>query len=445
MTNLKLKTLLIVVLGALVLLLAAYINGFPIVYSDTATYLASGFELATPFDRPITYGLFLRVTSLNGASLWLTIFSQALIVSSLIFKLLRIVVPQQLSPYLSFLFIIACLSLLTGVSWTTSQLIADIFTPIILLSILVLALDQSKEKTKSWFYFIFLLATAMHTSHIAFNLLLILSIITIRQLNVLGIRKVIKLKPLLICCCLSFLSILTMGSALSKSKHGFLMGALVEHGIVKKYLEENCHDVDYKFCAYKDSLPDKAWKFLWNKNSPFYKMGGWRGTKDEFNEIIYQTLVTPKYLVLHIVASLKATGDQLSKFQIGDGNGSFLEGTLLHKRVASYFKQEVHSYESSLQNSKKLTFLSWYNNILLGVVLFSLVGLLLVLIQALRLDKNVVSMILIVIIGIAVNAWACGTLANAIDRLGSKMIWLIPLTFLIGSINSWNIIPLPQK
>jgi hypothetical protein len=32
-----------------------------------------------------------------------------------------------------------------------------------------------------------------------------------------------------------------------------------------------------------------------------------------------------------------------------------------------------------------------------------------------------------VLLGILINAWACGTFANAIDRLGCKMIWFIPL------------------
>jgi len=223
------------------------------------------------------------------------------------------------------------------------------------------------------------------------------------------------------------------------------MGALVEHGIAKKYLDENCEDCDYEFCAYKDSLPDKAWMFLWNEDSPFYKMGGWKGTKEEFNEIIYNTLTTPKYLALHFKESLKATGDQLSKFQIGDGNGSFLEGTLLHKRISTYFKHEIARYESSLQSNENLTYLDWYNKVLFSVVLVSIAVLIMVILKVRHHDKRVLSMILIVILGVVINSWACGTLANAIDRLGGKIIWLIPLISIIGVINIWNKIQLPTK
>jgi hypothetical protein len=38
--------------------------------------------------------------------------------------------------------------------------------------------------------------------------------------------------------------------------------------------------------------------------------------------------------------------------------------------------------------------------------------------------------------GILINAWDCATFANAIDRLGCKMIWLIPFFSLIALFNT---------
>ncbi len=424
-----------VISGAALLLLSAYINGFPIVYSDTSTYLASGFEFEIPFDRPMTYGLFLWLTSLGGVSLWLVIFSQALILSFLIFQLLRISLPEGLNHSAIFLLIITFLSIFTSVSWVTSQLICDIFTPIMLLAFIILVIGRSSKWTRGILYFIFLIATTMHMSHITFNIFLILLILIIRKLRVFGIQDTLRLKPLLICLFVSVLSLATMGSPLSKSKHGFLMGAFVEHGIAKAYLDENCEGNNFDFCTYKDSLPDKAWVFLWHEDSPFYKMGGWKGTKTEFNEIIYNTLTTPKYIILHIKESIKATVDQLSKFNTGDGNGAFTEGTLLHKRIGLYFNHAMTSYESSLQQNNKFNYLHWYNKILFGVVFVSLLGLLAVIMNSRKLDKKILSIILLVISGILINAWVCGTLAGVTSRLGSKLIWLIPLITLIGAIH----------
>ena len=96
------------------------------------------------------------------------------------------------------------------------------------------------------------------------------------------------------------------------------MGAMVEHGIVKNYLNDHCDTKQYKLCAYKDSLPDRAYKFIWDEKSPFYKIGGWKETKNEFTEIIYGTLTQPKYIVMHIKESFKATLQQLTLFSVGD-------------------------------------------------------------------------------------------------------------------------------
>lgn len=109
------KSLIFVFLSALFLLTDAFYNGFPIVYSDTSTYIVSGFELETPFDRPITYGLFIRLFSFNGLSLWLVIFFQAFILSYLIFLLIKRLTNEK--SFLKYgLVTIIFLSFFTGVS-----------------------------------------------------------------------------------------------------------------------------------------------------------------------------------------------------------------------------------------------------------------------------------------------------------------------------------------
>ena len=60
----NLKTLLFRLLSAFILIIPAFYNGFPLVYSDTGAYISSGMELIFPIDRPITYGLFMRLCSL---------------------------------------------------------------------------------------------------------------------------------------------------------------------------------------------------------------------------------------------------------------------------------------------------------------------------------------------------------------------------------------------
>ncbi|MEZ4979591.1 MAG: hypothetical protein R2772_09875 [Chitinophagales bacterium] len=94
------KKIFFFLLGPLLLLFPAFYNGYPLVYSDTGTYIQSGMEMLIPNDRPIFYGLFIRIFSL-GFSLWLVIYIQALISFYCLFKLSKIAY-QQLS-YSSFM------------------------------------------------------------------------------------------------------------------------------------------------------------------------------------------------------------------------------------------------------------------------------------------------------------------------------------------------------
>jgi hypothetical protein len=201
---------------------------------------------------------------------------------------------------------------------------------------------------------------------------------------------------------------------------------MVEHGIVQPYLDEYCGSMDYQLCEYKDSLPELAWQFLWDPSSPLEKLGGWRETKEEFNEIIRRTLSSPKYLALHLKASLKATASQLVKFKIGDGNGIFLEGTQLYERMELFMPRELHAYETSRQNMGKLSISPWIHRIQQGFIVISLLSLMMIFLKSWQAyaDKQFLSIVILILLGVIIHAWICGTFANAINRLGTKMIWL---------------------
>lgn len=397
----------------------ALVNGFPFVYSDTSTYISSGFELKTPIDRPIVYGLFIRLAGLNGLSIWGVVFLQSFIVVYLIRELLiRCFDITSTRFYLLLLFF---LTLFTALPWVCCLLLPDIFTPVLVLSALIIAFERYK-KINFLHHFIFLFSCAMHLSHFLFALVFILTLYLFRKKIAYQTHSKSGWRFSLLFLLVG-LSIVPALSALSKSKHVFFMGAMVEHGIVKTYLDENCADNNYKLCLYKDSLPQKAYEFIWDEKSPFYKTGGWKANKKEFNEIIRATLTQPKYIWLHIRASVKATFDQLTMFKVGDGMGKFDKETLLYKRLGEYFNA-AERHEKSLQFSKNTTLFSLPNTIQTVTVVLSLI--LLLAIFAWRKTHTQLRATVFILAAILWNAWCCGTFANAIDRLGSKMVWLVP-------------------
>ena len=429
-----------IVLGALALMADAFINGFPIVYSDTSTYLASGFQLETPFDRPITYGLFLRVFSLNGLSTWLVVFAQATITSTLIFLTVKLLTGNKRFLKIG-LITSVFLALFTGLSWTVSQLMPDIFTPIALLCIVLIFSGEFKRGKMVLLYVLFLLSVAMHISHILLFGLILIAAFIVKRFFFSDIFQTARNSQIAILLALTIIAIVTMGSAISKSKHVFFMGAMVEHGILQQFLDDKCNTTDYKLCVYRNSLPEKAYQFVWDEDSPFYKIGGWKESKQEFNEIIFETLTTPKYIGLHIKESLKATFQQLVLFKIGDGNGSFPEGTQLHSRIHKYFPNELDQYANSRQNQSQLGFLDVFNSLFSAVIILSLIILVFLQIRFWNQFNGHFKLVLIVLLtGILLNAWDCGTFANAIDRLGCKMIWLIPFMAILSGVRLFHVL-----
>ena len=423
--------------GALFLMFDGFVNGFPIVYSDTSTYIASGFEVETPFDRPITYGLFIRAFSLNGLSLWFVVFFQSLLLSYLIFLLIKQVAEES---YLKYgLITIIILSVFTGVSWTASQLMPDIFTSIALIAAILILLGKFKKRELIFLYTIFFFSIAMHISHLIFFALFLIILFALRKYFFLGSFYSRVKQKITIMFFLVIISIIAMSSAISKSKHVFLMGAMVEHGIAQSFLNDNCGSAEYKLCAYKDSLPDKAYKFIWDEKSPFYKIGGWEGTKEEFNKIIFKTLTTPKYIRIHIAESCKATIQQLILFGIGDGNGSFLSGTRLYERVEKYIPSDLHFYSVSNQNKEQFGFIKYFNMFYSAIIIMS--SMLLIFFSVKYKSyfiPNIYFIIIAICTGVLLNAWSCGTFANAVDRLGCKMIWLIPFLAIITAIKIFD-------
>jgi hypothetical protein len=438
----SLKVLGLILLSTLIGISSALINGYPIVFSDTSTYLASGFSLETPVDRPIIYGILLRLFSLNGLSLWLVIGVSTFLLCWLLYQvIITFFGLDKVKSALATVITCLILSLFSSFSWNNSQLMPDIFTPILLFTTILLLNKKTFKRTDIGLYFLFVVATSTHLSHITYNISFLVTIGVLGYL-IPKMRNFINFKVLSVLIGLTFLSILTMGSALSKSKHVFFMGAMVEHGIAKAYLDENCDYHTFGLCAYKDDLPQLAWRFVWDEDSPLYseEVGGWKGSKDEFNQIIRATLTERKYIGMHITASILATFDQLQRAGIGDGNGVFLEETLLYQRIAKYFPHEIKAYQSSLQQKGELELMLRWNSIYNWISALGIIYLILRFVYLIKTKGFELFHFLSIslLLSVLIHSWACATFANASERFGAKMFWLVLLMCCFSLIDGWT-------
>lgn len=430
----KKSNFLFYVLALIIIIIAAIINGFPLWYPDTSTYVASGFELETPADRPIGYGIFIRLTSLNGASVWLVIVAQAII----IYYLLNLTFQYFFSNWtkLQTIIILTSLSLFSSFSFVTSQLISDIFSPIGAICLFHLFLNQILKKSdRNWLVSLYILSVVMHMSHIGINIILIfiLSIFSKILFNQFEFRKSIGFVALTLMCLLS------MGSALGKSTHVFLMARLSENGILKKYLDENCDKKTYKICAFKDDLPGTANAFLWEEYSPVYHTGGWVDSKPEYVEIIKGTFSSWEYLVLHIKESFKTTKRQLQLFEIGDGNIAYREGTSLYERFQKYFPREFHQYKNSIiYRTDDQLMLDHFSKINSAHYFFAIAALLLNFLF-LFFHKNKTDIfywfVIFMLSTILVSDFLNASLVVNAHRFGAKVSWLLMLSAILIIFN----------
>ncbi|MFY8189971.1 MAG: hypothetical protein ACOVK9_03320 [Bacteroidia bacterium] len=320
------KTLLVILLASASMLLPAFFNGFPLLYSDTGAYIASGFEGKVPLDRPITYGLFLRHASL-AHSLWFVVLAQSIIVSALLWVVFTHFLGSGKRAAIWFLALVFGLNLLSSLPWISGMLMADIFTPI---SFLLLYILMFQTPTKKWLLVFFALAylftTATHLTHAPAHLALLVGIAFFKLIIPKFLQAISWLKWSLgfALVLLNFVFLPALhythdaGWVSSRSGHLFLTARFVESGAVKAYLDENCADKTAFLCQYKDSLPNNGSDFLWLPESILYKTGGWAENTDGYKEINRQILRSPAYFNIYFFHTLKVLQFHLFAHNIGE-------------------------------------------------------------------------------------------------------------------------------
>jgi hypothetical protein len=419
--------------SSLFLLIPAFYNGYPLVNPDTATYLASGFKPETPFDRPITYGLLARLLSFNGFSLWSVVFAQSYLISCLLYRVIKALVRSRRMAR-AFLLIVLLLSAGSSLSWLVSQVQPDVFTPVGFLCIVLILIGKEEKRTIVLLYVLFFLSVAMHLSHPLLFCASLTCIFFIVRIFVPDNRRIYGNvnQKIAILILLSLASIAIMGPAISKSKHVFFVGSLLEKGVLKKYLDDQCPTSDYKICAYKDVLPAHADEFWWDSNSPLYKIGDWKGTKPEFNAIIHGVLTNPLYLKLYLQACARQAIHQLPAWQVGDGNTSFSPGSNVGRRIAGYLPRELLTFNEDRQNNTSLwPLLLIPNKIFTFIILLSVVIIAWVLARRRPLPQEMKVFFFICVTGIILNCLDCAAFTVVNGRYGCKMIWLLPFCALL--------------
>ncbi|GDX51815.1 hypothetical protein LBMAG27_08620 [Bacteroidota bacterium] len=420
-----------------ILLHPALWNRFPLVNSDTGTYLSMAYSRIAAADRPVFYGLFIKCTALYG-SLWSVIIIQNLLLAITLWCFLKKFF-QDFSSFNYFLIIII-LSYTTSISLFSCQIMTDVFTPLLILSSFILLFGETSIPEKIFFSVLFMLSSVVHYSNLMlifaiFILLVLIQYFFFRKDALLTLKVITAFSVLLLLTC--FITPLRNYQKEGKFYYShyngiMLAGKLIETGIFKTYLNETCSTNHYAICDYKDVLPSMHPSFLYNSDSPLNSsLGGWDKADKELSIVCKNAII--KHPLLFITTSLECSASNLFRFNVGSGINPYMPGTSVHDQILYFYNDQFNRWSTSRQQFDQLNFdlLRIIQDIF---ICFSLAFILILLLYKKFREEIPLTtkyFFLTVLSAFILNALITGTLASAHDdRYQTRLAWLACLPFL---------------
>jgi hypothetical protein len=422
----KKQSYLLVFIAVLLNLAIAFYNGFPLFTPDSGAYIDFAFNDRYPEERPVFYSLFIRYFSLNTSLFWVVFFQSMILVVLLhlfVNQIFKIKFYQQLILHTTTV-------LLTSAPWFVSQIMPDIFTPMLFLA-MVLFLKNTKPIMMFLYVPIIIFAIICHNSNLLSATILVFILLIFRNSWMISFKRILYMGTMVLFSWLlaSYTNYHAgYGFTPNKMSHVFLMGKFSESGVLKSYLNDKCSQKDYKICEFKDELPNHAWDFVWSNNGPFAKTGGWSQDPKEYKAIIRATFIEPKYLLLHISASIKATLNQVRLPYVGDGLANFDNNSSVYAHIHTNFPKSIPTFESSRQNQSVLD-IRLFNELYKYTTPILLI--LCVVILIVNKNKNQITIFLLGLIFVLVNAFTTASFANVLSRLNSRTLWLMSFICLL--------------
>jgi hypothetical protein len=434
----KLPGFLAVFLGAPLLVWPAWLNGYPLVFIDTVSYLLHTTAPEVPWDKTQAYGPFLHAFHWQR-SLWAPMLVQGLIASHLIWLAQAAVRGRAgLGWHLA---ICAGLALLTPAPWFLATLMPDALTGLVPLCIFLLGFGRLSPGQALWVGGLAVLAVASHLSHlpVALALLGLVLLLTWRLAPLLRAGLPVALAVLLLC-----LSNLLVFDRFTPSPHGaaFLLARLQADGPAAALLAARCPQAGWHLCAFADRLPMDSDEFLWDETSPLNReadgrprrMGAMRGAA-EARIIIGETLAAfPLRVALAGIGNALA---QSAKFMVGDTLVADHLALSARRAIAEFFPaEELAQFDDGAQMQGDLPGRAapWLIPHV-PVVLLALLAVPWMAWRAARAkDGPRLALLALALGAVVVNAAAAGALSKPHHRYQARIVWLLPLAIGLAAL-----------
>jgi hypothetical protein len=413
------------------LLWPALWNGYPLVFSDSGTYLSQAVRHYVGWDRPVFYSLFLLPLHLTLTT-WPVIVAQALLTAHTLHLVRRTLLPGVSAWWLVPL--TTTLTITTSLPWFVTQLVPDVFTGLLTLTttLLIFVPERLSPRERLWLVGFTAFMTATHQSHVPLELGLLLVLLPLRgklgAVVPLGIAGIARAATPLTCAVIALVSVnlLAFGRAsLSPFGNVFLLARVIYDGPGQDVLRRDCPTAGWRLCAFADRMPSTTDDFLWQPDGPLVRSGGAKVISTEANAIIVAALQAEPGAELRAV--LGNFLQQLSRFATGDGLEAWpTTVTPWIERIFPAF--EIARYANSRQTNGTLDVPPWLKVLHCIVALGSVAGLVLPLCKHSAARGFAAATVLAML----VNAAITGGLSMPHDRYQSRIMWLPPLVLLLS-------------
>jgi hypothetical protein len=420
----------------MVLLLPAFVNGFPFVFADTGGYLARPFERTLALSRSAFYGVFL------AAGIPLDFWPNVLVQAGLTAWVMQI----TLRAYghrgsLTFACCIVALAVFTSLPWYAGQLMPDILVPLAVIALHLLAFKRDRLRKPEAALLMAVVAVAM-ASHMSIVALVAALLALFSVLKILG-RRLGLARPGLgapVAAAVAGIMLAVVSNlaiagqfALTPGGSTFLFARLLQDGIVARYLDEHCPEPAIPLCAYRGELPASADDWLWG-NSPLGALGGWEKFEPQGRRIIFKTIVS--YPFMHLRTAAQAAAEQLVTLATGEGLGS-KDNWHARRILQQYAPGTMTAFAASRQEHDAFDF-STVNVVHVPVALAATAMLPLFIVLFRRRNPQLSLLAATVLFAIMTNAAICGIFSNPNARYQSRISPLAALIALMVVLELWK-------
>ncbi len=408
-----------IALGGLLLIWPALANGYPLLFVDTGAFLDQALRPFMLWDKPWVYGPALVAVSLKW-SLWPAALAQGWLVSWTIWRVGLVFWPPMPAAHVAICFVLA---LGSAAPWFAALTMPDIFAPLTVLSLFVLAFAPDGRRWPVVVLASF--AIAAHLAHLAVALACVALVVLLKPRA--AARTAL---PLVLAA-----SVLMATNVIGHGRFGlspfgsvFALARLTADGPARTWLEQVCPDPDLAMCAWIGRLPADSDIFLWSPDGPVWTHpGGPIALAPEASRIVAATLRSQPWPVAR--DALRNTVAQFFWVRLGVTTGArFLDEAIGTRLRTWYPPEELERFMSSRQRDGRMG--DPYGRLRDAHTIGLVAGAFAMLVlgaRAWRRDPVFFALVASIAAGLAANAFATGALSGPADRYQSRIVWLVLL------------------